>query len=123
VLSSVHTINTTVFDLVGGSSSGNSLSDGAVTAIACVVTFIVTLIATAIISSVVTYMIVKRKYNKMLQDTAGKHPITSTDKVLYEPVSSPSRTTNDMELQKNPAYGPSGKVIMDNNPAYESYKH
>ena len=120
MLSSVHTINTTVFDLVGGSSSGNSLSDGAVTAIACVVTFIVTLIATAIISSVVTYMIVKRKYSKMLQ---GKHSITSTDKVLYEPVSSPSRTANDMELQKNPAYGPSGKVIMDNNPAYESYKH
>ena len=59
----------------------------------------------------------------MLQDTTGKHPITSTDKVLYEPVSSPSHTTNDVELQPCPAYDTSGKVIMDNNPAYESYKH
>jgi len=47
-----------------------------------------------------------------------KHTSTSTDKVLYEPVSSPSHTTNDTELQQNPAYAISDKVIMDDNPAY-----
>ena len=59
----------------------------------------------------------------MSQDAIGKQPITSGDKVLYEPVSSPSHITNDMELQQNPAYGTSGKVVMDDNPAYESCKH
>ena len=46
------------------------------------------------------------------------------EKVLYEEVSSPSHaiTKNDLELQPNPAYGTSDKVIMDTNPAYESYK-
>ena len=94
---------------------------GATTAIACAVTFTLTLTLSVVITFIVTYMIVKRKYEKGSQDTIGKHPIVSTDKVLYEPVSPPSNTANDME--KNPAYGTSGKVIMDNNPAYESYKH
>ena len=31
-------------------------------------------------------------------------------------------TKTDMELQPNPAYGTSHKVIIDTNPAYESYK-
>ena len=66
-------------------------------------------------------MIVKRKYNLPQNiDTTGNHP---ADKVLYEPVSSPpSHATNNMKLQPNPAYGTSGKVNMDKNPAYESYK-
>ena len=85
------------------------------TAIACVVTFILTLTVSVIITFIVTYMIVKRKYDNMLQETTGKHP-------LYETIHPPSHTTNDMELQPNPAYGTSDKVIMDNNPAYESYK-
>ena len=54
-----------------------------------------------------------------------KHTIKSTDKVLYEPVSSPSHTTNDIELQQNPAYATrtsADKVIMDNNPAYGVFK-
>jgi len=49
----------------------------------------------------------------------NKHTITSTDKVLHEQVSSPSHTTNDVELQQNPAYATSDKVIMDDNPAYQ----
>ena len=51
-----------------------------------------------------------------------KHPITSTDEVLYEVVSSPSHTTVDIKLQQNPAYATSDKVIMDDNPAYRPLK-
>ena len=101
--------------------NGGSLSEKEKIAIGCVVTFILTLIVTAIITFIVTFVIIKRKHDKMTQDTAGKHPITST--ALYEPVRSPCHTTNDMELQQNPVYGTGGKVTMDNNPAYESYKH
>ena len=57
----------------------------------------------------------KRKIKATPQDTSKK--------VLYEEVSSPGLTTkNDLELQHNPAYGTSHKVVMDTNPAYESYK-
>ena len=35
---------------------------------------------------------------------------------------SPSITKNDPQCQKNPVYDVRGKVIMDTNPAYESYK-
>ena len=46
------------------------------------------------------------------------------EKVLYEQVCIPSKTVtkNDLELQPNPAYGTSSKVVMDTNPAYESCK-
>ena len=44
------------------------------------------------------------------------------EKVLYEQVCLPSQTKNNLELQLNPAYGTSHKVIMDTNPAYESCK-
>ena len=48
----------------------------------------------------------------------------SSDKVIYEQVHSPSPsvTKNDPQYQKNPAYDVGDKVIMDTNPAYESYK-
>ena len=93
----------------------DSLPCETTTAIACAATFILTLTVSVIITSIVTYVIAKRKHGKMLQETTGKHP-------LYETVNPPSHTTNDMELQQNPAYVTSDKVIMDNNPAYESYK-
>ena len=43
----------------------------------------------------------------------------------YEEVHTHSHTVsgkNDLELQPNPAYGTSNKVIMDINPAYASCK-
>ena len=62
------------------------------------------------------YMLMKKKYESAPQDT--------NNKVLYEQVHSPSPsiTKNDPQYQKNPAYDLGGKVIMDTNPAYESYK-
>ena len=61
----------------------------------------------------------------MSQDATGKafHHINWYSTLLCESVSSPSHTTNNMELQPNPAYGTIGKVTMDDNPAYEPYKH
>ena len=58
----------------------------------------------------------KRKYESTPQDTS--------DKALYEQVqpSSPSVSKNDPQCQKNPAYDVGGRVIIDTNPAYESYK-
>ena len=69
---------------------------------------------TAIVA--VTYMLMKKRNESTLQDTS--------DKVLYEQVHSPSPsvTKNDPQCQKNPAYDVGGKMIMDTNPAYESYK-
>ena len=51
-------------------------------------------------------------------------PQDTTDKVLYEQVHSPnpSMTKNDSQCQKNPAYDVGGKMIMDTDPAYETYK-
>ena len=62
------------------------------------------------------YKLMKRKDKSTAQDT--------TDKVLYEQVHLPSSsiTKNDPQCQKNPAYDVGGKVILDTNPAYESYK-
>ena len=60
-------------------------------------------------------MLMKRKNEGTPQDNINK--------VLYEEVTSPSRTSkNDVEVQQNPAYGTDHKVAMDTNPAYESYK-
>ena len=71
---------------------------------------------TSIVAVVVTYMFMKRRNESTPQDTSNK--------VLYEQVNSPSPsvTKNDPQCQKNPAYDVGGKVIMDTNPAYESYK-
>ena len=90
----------------------DSLSCGVTIAIACGVTFILTLTVSVIITIIVTYTIVKKKD---VQATTGKHS-------LYETVHPPSSTTSNMELQLNPAYATSDKVIMDNNPAYVNYK-
>ena len=91
-------------------------SDGAAIAVTCVVSIVVTAAITATVAVAVTYMLMKRRNEGTPQDTS--------DKVLYEQVHSPSSsiTKNDPQCQKNPAYDVGGKVIMDTNPAYESYK-
>ena len=84
-------------------------------------TFIITLTATAIVTFIVTYICcVKRKF----EGAFNLNNQSPQEKVLYEQVSSTSQavTKNDLELQPNPAYGISHKVIMDTNPAYESWK-
>ena len=81
-------------------------------------TFILTLTVTAIITFIVTYVCVKRTLDNL------NHSPGPQEKVLYEQVRLPSHTVtkNDLELQPNPAYGTSHKVIMNTNPAYESCK-
>ena len=109
-------------NMLENKDSDNSLSSGAVTAIACVVTFIVSVTATAIISSIVTYYICVRRKFKAVYNPQHQ---SQQEKVLYEQVgpSSHTITKKDLELQANPAYGTShNKVIMDTNPAYESCK-
>ena len=100
----------------------DSLSTGAVVAITFVITFILTLTSATVITFIVTYICVKRRFEKILQDFVKDKQQNKT--VLYEQIVPPDQTVtkNDMELQPNPAYGTSHKVIMDTNPAYESYK-
>ena len=99
----------------------DSLSTGAAVAITFVITFILTLIITAVITFIVAYICVKRRFEKIQQDLKDKQQNKS---ILYEQVglSSHTDTKDDLELQPNPAYGTSVKVIMDTNLAYESYK-
>ena len=98
----------------------DSLSSGAVAAITFSVTFILTLTAATLIASIITYICVKKK----LEGTLSLSNQSTQEKVLYEQMSLPSSTVskNNVELQPNPAYGASHKVVMDTNPAYESYK-
>ena len=95
-------------------SDSNSLSTGAVATITFVITFII-MTATAIVAVIVTYICVRRK----LENPKSQSP---QEKALYEQVDPPSHTITkeDLELQPNPAYGTSVKVVMDTNPAYES---
>jgi len=81
------------------------------------VTFIVSVTVTAIITFIVTFICVKR----IFENTDKPN---NQDETSYEEVSLPSHaiTKNNLELQPNPAYDTSNKVIMDTNPAYESYK-
>ena len=104
------------------SSDSSELSTTAVGVITCVVTFILTLTVTAIITFIVTYVCVKRTFEKT--DTHDHNKQSPQEKIVYEEVRPPSHTVtkNDLELQPNPAYGTSHDVIMDTNPAYESYK-
>ena len=39
---------------------------------------------------------------------------------VYETVNTPAITKSDVKLKANPAYGTSGGVVMDGNPAYQS---
>ena len=68
-------------------------------------------------------MFVKKKLEGIPQDTTDKQPTETADMVIYETVGPPSQTSNKADLElKNPAYDTSHKVVMDNNPAYESHK-
>ena len=80
-----------------------------------------TLTATAIVTFIVTYICCAKKKFEGAFNLNSQSP---QEKVLYEQVSSTSQAVikNDLELQPNPAYGTSHKVIMDSNPAYESCK-
>ena len=85
------------------------------------VTFIITLIVTAIITFIVTYTCLKKKFS---QETSGKQPVATTSAFVYDMVDQPNLKSKeaDLELQQNPAYGTSHKMIMDTTPVYESCK-
>ena len=100
----------------------NEMSTEAVVVITFAITFISTLTVTAIITFIVAYFCVKRTLEKTYNNKNDHSKQSTQDQVLYEQVCQPSHTKNDLELQPNPAYGTSHKVIMDTNPAYESYK-
>ena len=101
-------------------SDSNSLSTGAVATITFVVTFIITLTVTAIATFAMTYIFLKKKSG--IEFKPDSQP--PQEKALYESVDPPNKTItkDDFELQPNPAYGTSHKVIMDTNPAYVSCK-
>ena len=84
-------------------------------------TFILTLTVTAIVTFIVTYVCVKGKLANTYNPSNNK---SLQNQVLYEQVGPSSHTIskNDLELQQNPAYATSHKVVMDTNPAYESFK-
>ena len=85
-------------------------------------TFIVSVTATAIFTFIVAYVCVKRIFEKA-NNTHNLNKPMPQEKELYEQVCIPSNITkNDLELQPNPAYGTSDKVITDTNPAYETCK-
>ena len=97
----------------------DSLSTGAVATITFTLTFIITLTVTAIVTFIVAYYCVKKK-KFGIELKPNNQPPQETG--LYELVdpSNKTSTKEDFELQPNPAYGTSDKVIMDTNPAYES---
>ena len=100
------------------------LSTVAVDVISFAVTGIVSVTVAAIITFIVTYLCVKKtlgKANNTILTSWTSQSCGPQEKVLYEQVSVPSHTVikNDLELQANPAYGTSHKVVMDTNSAYE----
>ena len=78
---------------------------GTTAIIACVVTFILTLTISVIITFIVIYMFVKRK-----------HRITATH--VYDMVLPP---TTHMELKPSPAYSTIDEVVVERDPAYETF--
>ena len=103
-------------------SESNSLSTVAVATITFTLTFIITLTVTAIVTFIVTYYCVKKKFGIELKLKNQLQP--SQETALYEQVCPSNKriTKDNFELQTNPAYATSHKVIMDTNPAYESCK-
>ena len=65
-----------------------------------------------------TYYCIKKKFGIGFKPTS--QPLQET--ALYEQVNLSNKTTtkDNFDLQPNPAYGTSQKVIMDTNPAYET---
>ena len=105
------------------SCNSESDSTGAAIAITCIVTFIISITAATIITFIVTYYVcVKRTFENI--DNYQHQPPHEQEKVLYEEMSSPTNTISkdDLEMQKNPAYKLSPKVVTDTNPAYETCK-
>ena len=104
-------------------SDDSGLSTLAVAVVAAAVTFIVSVTATAIITFIAAYVCVKRTFEKANNTSIPNEPVPQ-EKVIYEQVCLPSHTVtkNDLELQPNPAYGTSCKVVMDTNPAYKTCK-
>ena len=118
-----------IYTLGGDSaSSTDSQSNGAVVAIACVMTFIVTLTATIIITFVVNFILVKKKFADIAKDTIATTDEQTTataekDTVIYDTVGPPSVTSNKGEYElQNTGYDTSKKVGMVTNPAYETCK-
>ena len=103
-------------------SNDSGLSTVAVAVVTFAVTFFVSVTATAIITFIAAYVCVKRTFEKANNTFIPNEPVQ--EKVVYEQVCLPSHTVtkNDLELQPNPAYGTSCKVVMDTNPAYETCK-
>ena len=98
-----------------------SLSTEVAVVITFVITFILTLIIATVITAIITYICVKRKFENIIQNLKDKE---QSKTVFYEQVGPNNQAIakNDLELQPNPAYCTSHKVIMDTNPAYESCK-
>ena len=105
-------------------SDNAGLSSVTIAIITFAMTFIVSVTVTAIITFIVAYACVKRTLEKAYNTHNHPSKQSPQEKVLYEQVSLPSHTVtkNDLELQPNPAYATSHKLIMDTNPAYESCK-
>ena len=101
-------------------NSGIFESSVVVAVITFTVTFILTLTATAIITFIITYLCIKKSFEKA-QKANNPSP---QEKVVYEQVGLPRHTVtkDDLELQPNPAYGTSHRMIVDNNPVYDSCK-
>ena len=101
-------------------NSGICESNVGVAVITFTVTFILTLTATAIITFVITYLCIKKSSEKAQK---ANDP-SLQEKVVYEQVGLPSHTVtkDDLELQPNPAYGTSYRMIVNNNPVYDSCK-
>ena len=103
--------------------SGIFESTVGVAVITFTVTFILTLTATVIITFIVTYLCIKKIFEKANNGQKAINPMPQ-EKVIYEQVGLPSHTVSkdDLELQSNPAYGTSHRMIADNNPVYDSCK-
>ena len=80
-------------------------------------TFIIRLTVCVFVTFLITFVILKRKFEKIHKTT---HQPTQLMPV-YETVNTLAITKSDVKLQANPAYGTSGGVVMDDNPAYQSY--
>jgi len=94
----------------------SSLSTGAAVAITFTITFLITLTVSVVITFLVTFVIVKRKFKKI--DKTTHQPIQQMP--TYETVSTPAITKSGVKLEANPAYGTSDRVVMNDNPAYQS---
>ena len=121
-LPNVFRIQVTSLYFTGNGMSDNSgLSSVTIAVTTFAMIFIVSVTVAAIIAA---YVCVKRTLHKVNNHNPKQQSPGPQEEVLYEQVCLPSQTVtkNDLELQPNPAYGTSHKLIVDNNPVYESCK-